>query len=87
LLKLQGKSQKTIDAYSRVIRRIRDYFDCCSDQLTPEQLETYFAKLVGIHSWSNVKIDRNDLQFFLRYFPKRDSSAFVDPATLPLPCP
>ena len=28
LLTLQGKSQKTIDAYCRAIRRIRDYFDC-----------------------------------------------------------
>ena len=26
-LKLQGKAQKTIDAYSRSIRRVRDYFD------------------------------------------------------------
>ncbi|RAL99876.1 recombinase, partial [Desulfobacter hydrogenophilus] len=25
-LKLQGKAQKTIDAYSRAIRRVRDYF-------------------------------------------------------------
>ena len=72
LLTLRGKSQKTIDAYSRVIRRIRDYFDCCPDQLTPEQLETYFAKLVETHSWSTVKIDRNGLQFFWRYVLKRD---------------
>ena len=39
LLKLQGKSQKTIDAYSRAVRRISEHFDCCPDQLTPEQLE------------------------------------------------
>jgi len=29
LLKLQGKAQKTIDAYSRSDRRVRDHFDCC----------------------------------------------------------
>ena len=40
-LKLQGKSEKTIDAYSRAIRRVRDYFDCCPDKLKPEQLENY----------------------------------------------
>lgn len=34
LLKLQGKSQKTIDAYSRAVRRISEHFDCCPDQLT-----------------------------------------------------
>ena len=72
LLKLRGKSRKTIDAYSRAIRRIRDYFDCCPDQLSPEQLESYFSALVDSHSWSTVKVDRNGLQFFWRYVLRRD---------------
>lgn len=72
LLKLQGKSQKTIDAYSRAIRRVRDHFDSCPDQLTQEQLEIYFAKLVESHSWSTVKVDRNGLQFYWRYVLKLD---------------
>lgn len=72
LLKLQGKSQKTIDAYSRAVRRIRNHFDCCPDQLSPEQLEAYFSGLVDSHSWSTVKIDRNGLQFFWRYVLQRD---------------
>jgi len=38
-LKLQGKAKKTIDAYSRAVRRVRDYFDCCPDKLQPKQLE------------------------------------------------
>jgi integrase len=72
LLKLQGKAQKTIDAYSRAVRRIRDYFDCCPDLLTLEQRETYFSNLVESHSWSTVKIDRNGLQFFWKHVLKRD---------------
>src|SRR3989339_1818782 len=72
LLKLQGKSQKTIDAYSRSVRRVRDHFDCCPDQLTPDQLKIYFAGLVESHSWSTVKIDRNGLQFFWRHVLKKD---------------
>ena len=72
LLKLQGKSQKTIDAYSRAVRRISEHFDCCPDQLTPEQLEIYFGELVDSHSWSTVKIDRNGLQFFWRHVLKLD---------------
>jgi integrase/recombinase XerD len=72
LLKLQGKSQKTIDAYSRAIRRVSEYFDCCPDQLTLEQFEIYFAELVASHSWSTVKIDRNGLQFFWKYVLKKD---------------
>jgi len=72
LLKLQGKSQKTIDAYSRSVRRVSEHFDCCPDKLTTEQLESYFEELVDSHSWSTVKIDRNGLQFFWRYVLKRD---------------
>jgi len=72
LLKLQGKSQKTIDAYSRAVRRIRDYFDCCPDQLTLEQREDYFAELVESHSWSTVKIDRIGLQFYWKHVLKLD---------------
>ncbi len=33
LLKLQGKSEKTIDAYSRAVRRITQHFDCCPDKI------------------------------------------------------
>ena len=72
LIKLQGKSQKTIDVYSRAVRRASEHFDCCPDKLTPEQLEIYFGELVDTHSWSTVKIDRNGLQFFWRYVLKRD---------------
>ena len=71
-LKLQGKAQKTIESYSRAIRRVRDYFDRCPDQLKPEDLETYFADLVESHSWSTVKIDRVGLQHFWKFVLKRD---------------
>jgi len=71
-LKLQGKSQKTIDAYARAVRRISEQFDCCPDKLTLEQREKYFADLVESHSWSTVKIDRNGLQFFWKHVLKRD---------------
>lgn len=50
LLKLQGKNQKTIDAHSRAVRRINEYFDCCPDQLIHEQLEMYFGKSHRIHT-------------------------------------
>lgn len=71
-LKLQGKAQKTIDAYSRAVRRSRDYFDCCPDKLKPEQLENYFADLVESHSWSTVKVDRLGIQHFWKFVLKKD---------------
>jgi len=72
LLKLQGKSQKTIDAYARAVRRIRQHFDCCPDKLTLKQREKYFSDLVESHSWSTVKVDRNGLQFFWKHVLKQD---------------
>ncbi len=72
LLKLQGKSQKTIDAYARAVRRISEQFDCCPDQLTLEQREKFFSDLVQSHSWSTVKVDRNGLQFFWKHVLKAD---------------
>ncbi len=66
-LKLQGKSDKTIEMYSRSLRRLTEYFDQCPDTLSTEQLKQYFLALVESHSWSSVKIDRNAFQFFYRY--------------------
>ncbi len=71
-LKLHGYSDSTIDVYSRAVRRLSTYYDCVPDQLSVEQLETYFATLVDSHSWSIVKVDRNGLQFFWKYVLRQD---------------
>ena len=71
-LRRQGKADNTIDAYSRAVRRITEFFDCPPDTLTLEQLEGYFDSLVKTHSWSTVKVDRNGLQFFFRHVLKRE---------------
>ena len=73
-LKLQGLSDKTIDVYARAVRRVSTYFDACPDNLSTDQLATFFADLVDSHSWSTVKVDRNGLQFFYRHVLKRDWS-------------
>jgi len=63
-LKLCGLQPKTIDAYSRAIRRIANYFDSRIDDLTSEQLLEYFHDLLEYHSWSTVKLDLYGLKFF-----------------------
>ncbi len=70
-LNLQGKATATIDAYSRAIRRVTDYFDRCPEDLTAEELKAYFAQLLETHSWSTVKLDRCGLQFFYRHVLER----------------
>ncbi|TWI63152.1 site-specific recombinase XerD [Desulfobotulus alkaliphilus] len=71
-LKLQGKAQKTIEAYARAVRRVSSYFDCCPDNLSPENLQDYFADLIETHSWSTIKIDRNGLQHFWKFVLKKE---------------
>ena len=66
-LVLQGLRPKTVEAYSRAIRRLAEYFDRCPDKLTADDLKDYFAALVRSHSWSTVKLDRCGIQFFYRH--------------------
>ena len=73
-MKLQGLSDKTIDAYARALRRVSQSCDCCPDRLSTEQLGVYFAELIDSHSWSTVKVDRNGLQFFWKHVLERDWS-------------
>ena len=63
-LRLNGFQPKTIDAYSRAIRRIGNYFDCQLDDLTMDQLVDYFSDLLESHSWVTVKLDLYGLKFF-----------------------
>jgi integrase/recombinase XerD len=72
MLKLQGKAEKTRDAYARAIRRLRDHFDRCPDKITPKQFASYFAQLVDSHSWSTVKVDCWGIKFFWQYVLKKD---------------
>lgn len=70
-LKRHGKADKTIDVYARAVRRVAQFWDCCPDKLTQDQLEAHFDALVASHSWSTVKVDRNGLQFFYEHVLKR----------------
>lgn len=70
-LKRQGMSDSTIDVYSRAIRRVSEFFDCCPDKLDVDQLKEYFDSLLQTHSWSTVKSDRCGLQFFYRHILDR----------------
>lgn len=66
-LKLKGLQPKTIEAYSRAIRRIGDYFDKRIATLTEAQLTDYFSALIATHSWSTVKLDLYGLKFYTEH--------------------
>jgi integrase/recombinase XerD len=62
---------KTIEAYSRAILRIGNYFDAQIDRLTADQLLDYFNDLLESHSWSAVKLDLYGLKFFYTHVLKK----------------
>lgn len=66
-LKLKGLQPKTIEAYSRAIRRIGKRFDHQIDSLTEPQLTNYFTELLTTHSWSAVKLDLYGLKFYYQH--------------------
>jgi len=66
-LELKGLQPKTIEAYTRAIRRIGQYFNYEIEHLTQDQLVDYFHDLLGTHSWSTVKLDLYGLKFFYTY--------------------
>ncbi len=87
-LKLKGLQPKTIDAYSRALRRIGDYFDFQVDDLSQNQLLDYFHALLERLSWSAVKLDLYGLKFFYTHVLKKtwsDISLIKSPRTKRIP--
>jgi len=70
-LKLKGLQPKTIEAYSRAIRRIGEYFNHQIDNLSEQQLIDYFTDLAASHSWSSVKLDLYGLKFYYVHVLKK----------------
>lgn len=66
-LKLKGLQPKTVDAYSRAIRRTGKYFGYKINKLTEQQLISYFTDLLKSHSWSTVKLDLYGLKFYYQH--------------------
>ena len=74
-LKLKGLQPKTIEAYSRAIRRSGDTFAHQIDDLTVAQLTDYFSDLVASHSWSTVKLDLYGLKFYYEHVLRKPWAA------------
>jgi len=66
-LKLKGLQPKTIDAYTRALRRIGTYFEGEVGNLDEDQLLNYFSALLEVRSWSAVKLDLYGLKFFYEH--------------------
>ncbi len=65
--KLSASLIATKESCSSGLRQLSEFFDCCPDHLTIEQLKTYFLDLATNRSWSAVKINSNAIQFFYKH--------------------
>jgi integrase/recombinase XerD len=74
-LKLKGLQPKTIDAYSRAVRRVGERFDQQINDLSAQQLTDYFTELVASHSWSTVKLDLYGLKFYYAHVLRKPWAA------------
>lgn len=63
----QGKADKTIDAYTRAVRRLADFVDRSPGNVSIDELKSFFSALIDTHSWSTVKLDLNGLRFFYKH--------------------
>lgn len=66
-LTLQGMRPKTVEAYSRAVRRLYESTQRSPDELSQTDLQRHFAALLASHSWSTVKLDLHGLKFFYRH--------------------
>lgn len=51
-LQLQGKSERTQQAYVRMVRLLAEYFNTPPDQLTEDQIRQYFLYVTNVKKWS-----------------------------------
>lgn len=87
-LKLNGLQPKTVEAYSRALRRIGNYFDGEIADLSSDELLDYFHDLLESRSWSAVKLDLYGLKFFYTHVlnkPWQDIPLVKPPKTSRIP--
>ena len=62
-----GPATKTVEAYSRAVRRLYESTQRSPDELSQADLQRHFAALLASHSWSTVKLDLHGLKCFYRH--------------------
>ena len=68
----QGKADKTIDAYTRAVRRLNEFVELPLDALSIDDLKAFFTALIDTHSWSTVRLDLNGLRFFYKHVLEKE---------------
>lgn len=80
-LTLLRRSPKTHKAYIGAVRDLARYHHLSPDELTDEQIQDYFAHLIGERkaAWSTCNIQFNGIKAFYKGVLDRDINAVIPP--------
>ncbi len=73
LLQLNGKCERTQEAYTRAVRMLIDFYDKTPDSITEEELQAYFLHRKNVDHWSpnTMRIGYCGIHFFFVHGLKR----------------
>ena len=73
-LQLNGKGERTQQAYTRALRMLTDFYSKTPDLITEEQLQDYFLHRKNISKWSpqTMHICYCGIRFFYEHVLQRD---------------
>jgi integrase/recombinase XerD len=77
-LQLNGKGERTQEAYTRALRMLIDVYDKTPARITEEELEEYFLQRKNVDHWSpnTMRICYCGIRFFFVYVLKRNWHLF-----------
>jgi site-specific recombinase XerD len=73
-MELHGYGERTRDAYHRAVRQLWEFVEVAPEQITEEQLRTYFLHRKNVDKWSSatMRIAYSGVKFFFENTLKRD---------------
>lgn len=73
-LQLNGKGERTQEAYARAVRMLLDFYHKAPDQITADELQAYFLHRRNVSRWSpaTLRICYAGIRFFFEKVLQRD---------------
>jgi integrase/recombinase XerD len=78
MLQLNGKGERTQEAYTRAVRMLTEFYGKTPDRITEEELQEYFLHRKNIHLWSpnTMRICYCGIRFFFVHVLQRNWHLF-----------
>jgi len=78
-LQLNGKSERTQEAYARAVRMLIEFYGKEPDLISEKEIQDYFLYRKNVSSWApqTLKISYSGVKFFFRNVLKQDMHTFT----------